>query len=734
MSPSGRWFTAGEEAVYRHVYHGPGSEPSLAARTGQAVIVQGICEDHPDTEGYRRPFYAVRFPDGEVLVAAANELRRPRAGNPPGRQRHPKRVEDALYRLMLEAFGCGPIDGGCVTTARGICQALGGEMYTLEGRSGFNASEGAQHALCKVGERYWDGEGAWTAQGILDHWGKVERLRDGRLRPWREGDLQGEAPDDPVVAAKVASLFRSSNPAGPFWDDLSEEERQAHRMRVDQELRAIGARKYPCAALWGPGGEEVTVLGPARRFPPYDDPAYGPKDHRGDFQLMAARPDGRQVILMANHLRDPATRAPWLTPSPGLRDPRGPLERLLERQGNPGPIPPGILREIQAAATRAGSTGLGVRRDDDAYAVGDILPPSRLWDDGEPTEEVLDGTSAIDPRKAPLLSQYLGRYLYLLAGDYHTYGQDEGEVILRPAKVIDMWDLGRQGNPQGGHPAVRAFWAQLMEEAPSCEDWEHGVDLLDDDVTVNLEQAKFSDDPEVWIEMIESRDRGSGKASKALRYLTSLADRHGITLLLVPDAQDEEGLTTEALRAWYGRHGFQPFVEPRFGFGADAAVMKRPPRQENSAIRCSGKMLSIPLDEDLREDLSSILRIHSYPPTPGMLAFWEEYRAGTKELHKGSGWSHSLHNDQVVLDLRMDPTQGTIHIVEVKAIDKRTGAGTRALEFLTRLADKHGVTLSLVAQRLGKDGMGQGDLVRWYRRHGFQRHGRHGWDMRRKPR
>lgn len=61
---------------------------------------------------------------------------------------------------------------------------------------------------------------------------------------------------------------------------------------------------------------------------------------------------------------------------------------------------------------------------------------------------------------------------------------------------------------------------------------------------------------EVELCGIESHDRRRGRASKVLRELTELADRFGVTLHAIADSEDEDGLTTEELTAWYARHGF----------------------------------------------------------------------------------------------------------------------------------------------------------------------------------
>ena len=84
----------------------------------------------------------------------------------------------------------------------------------------------------------------------------------------------------------------------------------------------------------------------------------------------------------------------------------------------------------------------GVRVDPIRYAVGDTLPDSRVWEDGEPTEEVLEGTSCIEIRKGNLeeairwARSYGGGIRYLVAGNAWTYGEDAHEVLIRDARVL----------------------------------------------------------------------------------------------------------------------------------------------------------------------------------------------------------------------------------------------------------------------------------------------------------
>lgn len=88
-----------------------------------------------------------------------------------------------------------------------------------------------------------------------------------------------------------------------------------------------------------------------------------------------------------------------------------------------------------------------------APAVGSILANSRVWDDGEMTEEELDGTCAYHmPRDAEEVHEienaierfqregYYGKYVVLIGGFYYEGGEDYNEVVIRDAKVLAVWN------------------------------------------------------------------------------------------------------------------------------------------------------------------------------------------------------------------------------------------------------------------------------------------------------
>jgi hypothetical protein len=96
------------------------------------------------------------------------------------------------------------------------------------------------------------------------------------------------------------------------------------------------------------------------------------------------------------------------------------------------------LREYEYSA-------FGLRVFEEPPEDGDILEPSRVWVDGEPTDEILSGTSAVRvyPRvingALKELRCYQGEYVALLGSNVYEDGEDAGEVVLEDAQVLEIW-------------------------------------------------------------------------------------------------------------------------------------------------------------------------------------------------------------------------------------------------------------------------------------------------------
>ncbi len=71
--------------------------------------------------------------------------------------------------------------------------------------------------------------------------------------------------------------------------------------------------------------------------------------------------------------------------------------------------------------------------------------------------------------------------------------------------------------------------------------------------------------------------------------------------------------------------------------------------------------------------------------------------------------------------IELTPFANTIHIADIVSTQPRNGQGVKAIEFLKYLADKHRVTLDLLAKAYTKSGshMNTRQLVHWYIRMGF---------------
>lgn len=108
-------------------------------------------------------------------------------------------------------------------------------------------------------------------------------------------------------------------------------------------------------------------------------------------------------------------------------------------------------------AERKGLETFGVRSDERKRRIGEVLPKSQIYDEGEPTGEYLDGTSAtqveylyqlgtgakgegIDALVKKAFSYnkktYMGKYWYLLGAPYAQGGEDINEIVMEKAVVL----------------------------------------------------------------------------------------------------------------------------------------------------------------------------------------------------------------------------------------------------------------------------------------------------------
>lgn len=111
------------------------------------------------------------------------------------------------------------------------------------------------------------------------------------------------------------------------------------------------------------------------------------------------------------------------------------------------------VEEIQKLMDDGGFDHYGVRVAKEGD-IGDVLDPSRKWDDGAPTNELLPGTSTIGIRQAQSqeltarsiakalkeIQAYFGKKLMLVGSNGHAgSGADQGEDLLIDPTVLGSW-------------------------------------------------------------------------------------------------------------------------------------------------------------------------------------------------------------------------------------------------------------------------------------------------------
>lgn len=96
--------------------------------------------------------------------------------------------------------------------------------------------------------------------------------------------------------------------------------------------------------------------------------------------------------------------------------------------------------------------GLRCLPQDCDASVGDILPPSYRWEDGNNTGEEMDGTSAIRAALMDCAAEvdevdivlrrvaiYRGSRIALLAAPHAMGGEDQGEIVMHEPVVVAIW-------------------------------------------------------------------------------------------------------------------------------------------------------------------------------------------------------------------------------------------------------------------------------------------------------
>lgn len=97
-----------------------------------------------------------------------------------------------------------------------------------------------------------------------------------------------------------------------------------------------------------------------------------------------------------------------------------------------------IMEQIAEIKDECEYEYIGIRVQENAFVLGEILDNSFVWIDGEMTDEELDGTCAVKIDDVELAKDYFGEHVAIIGGDHAEYGQDLGEIIIRNAEVLKV--------------------------------------------------------------------------------------------------------------------------------------------------------------------------------------------------------------------------------------------------------------------------------------------------------
>jgi hypothetical protein len=108
--------------------------------------------------------------------------------------------KNKIYQLLVDAYNCGPFDGGCVIFARALQLKFGGDIIALCNRNI------AQHAVLYVSDMLIDADGEGKPEDVIDRFADTEQEIITNIRPLKDTDLS-DAPRDEELSKQIADLL-----------------------------------------------------------------------------------------------------------------------------------------------------------------------------------------------------------------------------------------------------------------------------------------------------------------------------------------------------------------------------------------------------------------------------------------------------------------------------------------------------------------------------------------------
>lgn len=135
-----------------------------------------------------------------------------------------------------------------------------------------------------------------------------------------------------------------------------------------------------------------------------------------------------------------------------------------------------------------------------------------------------------------------------------------------------------------------------------------------------------------------------------------------------------------------------------------------------ASLKLGSNMTTVDLEKnEVVNPQPGVIKLGSNPAKDKCMAALEEWNEITHEHPMARG---ARLTDAASVELSY--FDGALHLSDVMAIGApRQGGGTRAVQMICDLADKHGVKVTLTAKAYTDERMSTGQLKQWYERFGF---------------
>jgi tRNA nucleotidyltransferase (CCA-adding enzyme) len=167
---------------------------------------------------------------------------------------------------------------------------------------------------------------------------------------------------------------------------------------------------------------------------------------------------------------------------------------------------------------------------------------------------------------------------------------DKDDAVRRAKAIFDQYGLIREAAQQWEIDAYMEWLEEAFDERLHPRDrrgrWRDLAQVIAAHPDVEVRASKHS--AGVVLSMIRTKpeDRGTGKASAALRDLLDYADEHGLEVGLTPEATPtydpvtgktgKRGLSNAALKRWYASVGFKPNRGRHANYAFSESMVRQP--------------------------------------------------------------------------------------------------------------------------------------------------------------